>query len=340
MRSGVLLTLVVYALVFSLSGCAAGERFGSNDSDDDDNWVWGVECEYDFQCDDADPGTFDFCDPVGECHNVSLVDTDTALEDPECESYATVGHNTALTFDVDAVAGELTHTAPLSEATVITLSFRDPARIRIRPEGKDLHGLMLVLLSDCANAAINRLAYGPAIYSQEIDGGDYYLAVFSDSDQTVTLDVHFLEVTTCDGAEVLETGELVDTSDGYADDFSGSCMPSGDQTGHRGDRVYMFTVPDGEMWDVQIDLFSGDGEPNHYLYLAHGCGDDEAVEIDCANEVVLPDCSEEQQDDHLRVSGADLESGTYYVFVDAMDTENYTLGEYRLEVNLQGGAPR
>jgi hypothetical protein len=322
-----------------LCGCAAGERFGSSDPGEGVTATDAV-CQSNIDCYDGEPNTVDFCGPDGTCQNLWLIDTDTEIQKPNCDTFAVVAHDTEIDFDIDAVDGELTHAAPLSQGLVIKLSFRDPARIRIRPTGKDLHGVMLVLLNDCVNAAANRITWGPAVYSSELDGGDYYLAVFSDEARSLALDVHFLEVTDCDDADGLETGELTDTADGSADDFSGSCMPTGDLTSHRGDRIYSFTVPDGEIWDARIDLFTGDAEPNHYIYLRRGCAGPDMVEVDCANEFVVPDCSESLQEDYMRIRGEGLEPGDYYVIVDALPAESYSLGEYRLVIDFDGGLPR
>lgn len=342
MRLGGWLTLVVYILVFSLVGCAAGERFGSSDQGGLGD-AWADEgCESDIECYDQVAGTYDFCDAYGQCHHVALFDTDPVNEDPQCDSDITVGHDMQMVLDVPGVLGGLSYTTPLTQGRLLKLSIRDPVRIRVRPDGKDTAGLMFVLLRDCANSAANRITWGPSIYSAEVDGGDYYLAVFSDDDQTIVLDIHFLEVTSCDDAGTLETGEVTGTTDGYADDFEGSCVPNSDLGEHRGDRVYAFYVPEGQLWNVRIDLYTGDVVPNHHLFLRRGCSGAGAVEIDCANEFVVSQepLDSSQGDNFLRVGGEGLEPGAYYVFVDSMPAESYSLGEYHLEVEFSGVGPR
>jgi len=332
---------LIYSVVFSVTGCASGDHFGSNAPADDAVPDIIDDCESDIECYDSVPGTYDYCDENGECQHSTLFDTNPGTEEAACDVFAVVGHDTMMDVDVPGVSGELTQTMPLSQGRLLQLSFRDPARIRVRPEGKDPSGVMLVLLKDCANAAVNRITWGPSIYSSEVDGGDYYLAVFSEEDASVSLDIHFLTVTSCDDAGNLETGEVTGTTDGYADDFIGSCAPTTGLGEHRGDRVYTFLIPEGQLWDVQIDLFSGDNVPHHYLYLRRGCAGPDTVEIDCANEFVVPTPFDSSQgENYMRVRGEDLEPGAYYVFVDAMPFENYDLGEYHLDIEFQGVGPR
>lgn len=342
MRLGVWLTLVVHILLFSFCGCATGERFGSNEQGGV-GIPWADDsCESDIECYDGVPSTYDVCDAYGECQHMVLFDTDVGAEDPQCDFSTSIGHDTQMSIDVPAVLGSLSYSTPLPQGRLLKLSLRDPLRIRVRPEGKDITGLMLVLLRDCANAAVNRITWGPSIYSSEVDSGDYYLAVFSEEARTVVLDIHFLEVTSCDDAGTLETGEVTGTTDGYADDFEGSCKPNSALGEHRGDRVYSFDVPEGQIWNARVDLYTGDVVPNHHLFLRKGCSGPGVIEIDCANEFVVPEPSldSSQGDNFMRVRGESLESGAYYVFVDAMPAENYNLGEYHLEVEFSGVGPR
>jgi hypothetical protein len=341
MRLGYWLTLLVYVAVFSLTGCASGDRFGSNGPVDDHFPGYDDGCESDIECYDEDPSTYDFCDSSGECEHLVIMDGDPSGGDPLCDFETAVAHDALVSVDVPGVDGELSHATPLGQGRLLQLSFRDPARVRVRPTGKDEDGLMLVLLRDCANAAVNRIAWGPSIYSSEVDGDDYYLAVFAEEPRTVELDIHFLEVTSCDDAGNLETGEVTGTTDGYADDFVGSCVPTNGLGEHRGDRVYTFFVPEGQLWDVQIDLFTGDNVPNHYLYLRKGCAGPDTIEIDCANEFAVSDLLDASQDEKfMRVRGEDLDSGAYYVFVDSLPFEDYSLGEYHFEIEFQGVGPR
>jgi hypothetical protein len=341
MRSGVLLILLVYVAMSSVTGCASGERFGSNDTGEPGSPAYTDECETDVECYDANPTTYDFCDAYGDCQHMLIGDTDSEDEELNCETYSTVGHDMLVSLDVPGVVGELSYATPLSQGRLLKLSFRDPMRIRARPLGKDLSGILLVLLKDCANAAVNRISWGPSIYSSEVPGGDYYLAVFADENRTVEVDIHYLKVTPCDDAGNLETGEVTGTTDGYADDFQGSCSPTNALGEHRGDQVYTFFVPEGQVWDVKVDLFTGDTTPNHYLYMRKGCSGPDTLEIDCANEFVVHDLLDSSQgDEFMRIRGEGLETGAYYVFVDALPYENYNLGEYHIDIEFYGVGPR
>jgi hypothetical protein len=314
-------TILAAVLAFHCQGCVQGERFGEEGFADDDSVGTDLDT-------DAD----------------SDIDIDTGEVDPfECNVEAAMHADSELVFALDAVDGDIDHTWPLNQGKVIQLSVRDPRRIRVLPaksvigeKEKIEDGLMFVLLRDCANAATNRLAWGADIYSETLTSGDYYLAVFADEERSVDFQVHFLEPTECDDADQIELdGSEVAGAEGatagYADDFEGSCQPELDE-GHHGDRVYYFNVPIGELWDVSIDLFTGDLDgPEHYVYLRKNCSGPEHLELDCAAEFNGP-VSQEQR---VRVRGDDLVPGQYYVVVDTVAAEQFDDGEFGLELSFQ-----
>ena len=324
--------LAAVAAAVAVQACAYGERFGA---DPGDGPAGAGGCQVDADCHDGDSQTIDLCNADGACDHVWVGDTATSGggTDPvdQCAVAGDVGQDQQFDLELDGVSGSLTPHAPLVEGTVVRVSVRDSRRLRILPAGKVDEGLMLVLLSDCANAAANRVAWGRDLYTRALEPGEYYLAVFASAPRSVVLELRFLEPTSCDAAEPLEEGEHVGAVDGLADDFIGSCAPIQIGDRHRGDRVYGFQVPDGETWDVGVDLFTGGETPRHHLYLRAGCDGPDAVEIACETEPQIPE-EAGRPEERIRLEAHDLEPGAYYLFADALVDDAFDLGEYRLMV--------
>ncbi len=314
-----------------LAACAFAERFGV---DGDDDVLPDQGCSANSDCHDGNPLTTDLCGADGVCvYPVVSPDTDPPSTDPvdSCVIDEEIGDTSQVTLALDAVWGSLTHTLPLVQGRVVHLALRDRQQLRILPADKPDDGLMMVLLSGCANAAVNRLAWGGDVVSPYLDAGDYYLAVFSSIPRTVVLDLRYLEPVTCDGAGSLHEGETVGTVDGRGDGFSGSCMPEG-ATGLRGENVYTFGVPGGDTRDLLVYLFSEGDQLGHYVFLRRGCGGEDAVEVGCESQGTdILSGTGNRNGTVVTLQADGLDPGAYYLFVDAAIPDAFELGEYRLE---------
>ncbi|HUT76311.1 MAG TPA: hypothetical protein VM285_01405 [Polyangia bacterium] len=313
-----------------LASCAIAERFGVGDDDQPP----GTGCAVNADCHDGNPLTTDLCGADGACEHVwNPPDTDPPSTDPvdACDLAAEVSDTGQVTVVADAVPGALSHTLPLSQGRVVHLALRDRQQLRILPADKPDDGLMLVLLAGCANAAVNRLAWGGDVLSPFLDGGDYYLGVFSSEPRTVVLEVRYLEPVTCEDAQPLHGGETIGTVDGHSDSFVGSCIPAG-AGGLRGESLHFFSIPDGETGDVLVNLYSNGPESAHYLFLRQGCGNANAVEVACESEgVELPFGTGSRSGTVISLEADGLAPGPYFLFVDAAAPDAFELGEYRLE---------
>jgi hypothetical protein len=317
-----------------LAGCAYGERFGI-DGDDDSSDPAG--CAQNSDCHDGDPLTTDLCGPGGTCeHQWIAEDTDPLSTDPAdaCEVAVTVGFTEQVTLVLDAVPGPLSHTLPLVQGKVVHLVLRDRQQLRIVPPDKPDDGSMLVLLSGCANAAANRVVWGGDIQSPFLDAGEYYLAVFSAVPRTIVLDVRYLDPVGCADSQVLQPGENAGTVDGHSDSFFGSCLPAGPD-GHRGDDLYHFAIPEGEVRDLEVLLRSDGPDLAHTLFLRKGCAGPAAEEIACqAQGVELPCGTGNRSGTGIVLQATGLGPGAYTLFVDAAIPDAFELGGYRLEVSF------
>jgi len=323
-----------------LAGCATAERFGEDRDDPDAPPLPQAECEEDDDCWDGDPATEDLCGDDGLCEFLPVEedpDTDTGGGDDECD--VALGFDEEGTFELflDSHMAEVSHTAPLSMGKLAKIHLRDPSRIWIDARRDGREDVMMVLLRDCANAAVNRIAWGERIYTEELPAGDYYLAVFSEMSGVVAMEARFLVPTYCDGAQALAAGSLVDSVDGLADDFDGSCVEDEDLE-HRGDKVYSFKVPKDKLWDVSVDLYPEQGEPRHYLYLTQGCGADASDELICSDEIA--DARDNHATDAPRVGiqAQKLKAGTYFLYVDTVDADLFDAGSYELVFRLERAA--
>jgi hypothetical protein len=314
-----------------LAACAFAEPFGAGGDDGEDP---ATGCSVDADCHDGDPLTTDLCGADGTCEHLwNPLDTDPPSTDPvdACDIAVEVGGTGQATVEVAAVPGTLGHTLPLSQGRVVHLALRDRQQLRILPADKPDDGLMLVLLAGCANAAVNRLAWGGDVLSPFLDGGDYYLGVFSAEPRTVVLEVRYLEPVTCEDAPPLHGGETIGTVDGHSDSFAGSCAP-GVAAGLRGESLYSFSISEGETGDVLVNLYSNGSDVAHYLFLGNGCGEAEATEIACASEgVELPVGTGNRSGTVVSLDADGLGPGQYFLFVDAATPDAFELGEYRLE---------
>ncbi len=327
-------------LVFLFSGCATGERFGLNgDSGDDPAPDDLGGCQEDADCWDGDPGTSDVCSPDGTCifPQVDQPDTDSDTStggDDLCDFDLGVDEDTLLQLHLGQAMAQISYAAPLSMATVVKIHVREPRRLWLNPfiDGRD--DVMMVLLKDCANAAVNRIAWGTKIYTEELPEGDYYLAIFTEEEQEISVDTRFLMPTYCDGAPKLKLGSTYGLLDGLADDFSGSCVEH-DALEHRGDRIFSFEVPQSVIRDVQIDVFAPESTPVFHLYLTRGCGDGVAVEIDCQDELNVPNAGHLGSEPRVSVHGDKLKSGIYYVVVDTVDDQNWETDEFELFFTME-----
>jgi hypothetical protein len=320
-----LVILVLFALPV-LSGCATAERIGA--ADDAPGASDG--CVTDLDCFDGDPCTEDRCGDDGACVNEGAC-IENAVGDPStvCDDAPEIDGDARVDLGLLAATGKVDAVTPLEEGAVFRLVVREPRRIRVvaSKPGDDAY---MVLLGSCANAAATRLAWGRDIYSGTVDPGQYILAVFAGTPGLTTVDFHFLKPTPCSGAEPIPpNGLIAGTVDGFADDFTGSCLPPGAQ-GHRGDRVFTFTVPGGEAWNVWAELMSVAKNPSHYMYLRRGCAGNDAVEVACATDEDTPVDWATVQRTHFGAEG--LEPGEYYLFVDAVAPEDYDVGGFFLAV--------
>ncbi|MDD5307829.1 MAG: hypothetical protein PHU25_10955 [Deltaproteobacteria bacterium] len=303
----------------AILGCATGERLGASD----DDTVGDTGCQADRDCFDGDPCTVDRCEKDGICVNVGvcigglLGDSSSVCEGaPEIDGDATVS------LRLLAASGPVEAVTPLEDGSTFRLVVREPRRIRVVASNHE-GDVILVLLRSCANAATNRLAWGRDIYSATVDPGQYILGVFSNTPGAATLDFHFLRPTPCSEAErIPPNGVVLGTVDGFADDFTGTCQQSG-ANGHRGDRVFTFTVPSDEKWFVRADLTPASQSSSYDMYLRRGCAGTAADEVACTANGTI-------QRTHFGVGG--LGPGEYYLFVDAAEPEDYDLGEFSLAV--------
>jgi hypothetical protein len=301
-------------------------------------------CQSNLQCWDNNPATEDICSADGTCLYFPIVQPDPVPPNPgDCSGLLENAIDETGIYEIliNNNKGPTDHTAPLSRGTVVRVDVREPTRIRSilsTPENPNdtADDFVQVLLSDCANAASNRISWGPNLYSPALAVGTYYLAIFGQGYRDVSLDVHFLIPSSCkDPVPAPVHGVLSSTTDGYADDFSGSCGPEGD-SGHRGDQVYRFDVPQGATWNLHAVLASDESvAPARYLYIRGGCAGPAAREIACDAETL-----EISQTGDIYISPAELSveclpPGSYYLFVDSLDPELYELGEYALQIETE-----
>ena len=322
--------LSILAAFALLTGCAQGERFGLDGPAGDDPPALEVECDSDADCWDGDPLTEDTCGDDGLCH-FSLVgdqdtDTDTSDVDDGCEFVTDLDGDDQFLLLVDEGVGELSPTIPLSMGQVVKIHVRESRRVWLDAMRGAEDDVMLVLLRDCANAAVNRIAWGPRIYTEELQEGFYYLGVFAREPTGVNIDARFLKPTYCDAAFPLDIGLNPVNVDGLADDFEGGCLEGENPLDHRGDAVFTFEVPQGKLWDVFIDLYPSEGYLRHHLYMTLGCGNSALTEIDCSSVLEESTGGQDGGGEAARIRGKKLKPGQYYVFIDALKPQDWNVG--------------
>lgn len=330
--------LVHLALVLMFTGCASAERFGADGDESPLQPFLDVECDSSEDCWDGDPETLDLCGPDGICQFLPDGDVDTETQtdtdDGECEFDMGLEEDTQFQVLVDGVVDKVAPTIPISMGKVIKVHVRNSRRLWVDTPQGGREDLLMVLLSDCANAAVNRIAWGNTIYTEELPEGDYYLAIFAEKAMTVTVDTRFLLPTYCEGAQNLDIGSELVSVDGYADDFSGGCVDDSPLE-HRGDRLFTFEVPQSKLWDVRIDLYPLDGYLRHHLYLTQGCGEGVAVEMDCSYTLEEPSGGQKGEGMRASVFGEKLKPGRYYLVVDTLKPQDWESGEVELSFQVE-----
>lgn len=325
--------VILLTALFTALACAEGEHFG-NSGGRPGSGGDVASCSVAHDCYDGDNGTLDLCID-GACYNVPDTGGMSAIPDGACPVEEVVDGDNRYEVDIPESLVEADPTTPISRGAVARISVKHATRLRILPTEGQLTDITFVLLSDCANSAANRLAWGDDLYSPTLQPGEYFLAVFGESVRTVPFDVRYLTPTSCGGAVTVEDGEprQDDSVDSFADDFSGSCQPDVN-SGHRGDRVYRIDVPPKGTWAVEaVVTYDEDDSPGYHLYLRRGCAGPDMAELACSTgEETGVTEADGPVHSHLRADG--LEEGAYYLFVDAAEAELYSLGKYTLEVSL------
>ncbi|MFO8074029.1 MAG: hypothetical protein R6V85_19390 [Polyangia bacterium] len=191
MDSSKQLALVFSLCAFWLAACASGEPFGEREPS---GIASGAECEVNADCHDGDSSTLDTC-LEGICHYESIPDTDPAPDTESehgCQVDAHVDEDSELALQLEGVGGTPNKMLPLERGGLVGVAVRESLRLEVLQTEKPIDGLILVLLSDCANAAINRVAWGAAIDSPVLEPGRYYLGVFSEDPGQVVLGFRFV----------------------------------------------------------------------------------------------------------------------------------------------------
>jgi hypothetical protein len=187
------------------AGCAAGEQFG--DDPDRGGSLTSAECHENGDCWDGDPATEDICAPDGKCAFLTNVKSDPE-KDPEevgpgCQAVGVIDGYTEIDVSIEQLVAEAVHTVPVEYGVLYQVSLDAPARLEVVPDNPDLEGVMFVLLSACANACKNRIAWGSEICSPVLEAGDYLLAVFSERARSFAFTADLLlPEESCDGLDV------------------------------------------------------------------------------------------------------------------------------------------
>jgi hypothetical protein len=121
-----------------------------------------------------------------------------------CQFVSTIDEYAEVAAALEQTVVEAVCTIPLEYGTLYKLSLAAPARVEVLLEDADLDGVMFVLLSECPNASVNRIAWGHEICSPAIAAGDYVLAVFSERYLEFSFSVDLLPPEeSCDGLDVV-----------------------------------------------------------------------------------------------------------------------------------------
>ena len=338
------ISFCLFALVWV--SCATGERFGESDSLETISSTTDSECKNNAGCWDGDPLTTDICSEDGYCINEPVPtspDSGTGFIEDNCFIQKEIndsqlgGADLFSAINVSRGATDVSYTAPLDNGSLIKISIeKRPRRLWIRPSKGEINDVTLVLLRDCYNTSFNRIAWGQTIITDELPRGDYYLAVFSSRERTILdMDTFFLDQTHCADAEIIEPNNTVEVSTaGLSDDFNGNCLGSYYPKGHRGDKVYKFSVPQGFKWNVSFRMVALDNtDLAYWMYVKAGCGNPLLANLACVSVpnpiqgVALLNRkrtdTKTRKNKDLTLTVQDLAQGDYYLFVDTLDTNSF-----------------